>query len=311
MTTENPKLQKKTLKLIEEINLIIREIPVKLTLRQIWYQIVSKKIMVNNPLNYQTISRDATKGRRYGLIPVDAIIDPERHQDIKDYFFTKPEEFYKYKTSYKALKDYLTNYFVHKWHKQPQYIEVWSEKGALRTLFEPITKKYGVSFVVTKGYSSYTLLLESAKRIKEECEERKVSGCTILFFGDYDPSGKDIMRACGKDLTILDNKTDTSITLKDIALTEQQINDFELSLIPLKKTDKRYPWFMQNYGAFGSKGCELDSLNAKVLQNIIEKTILDHYNLEIFEQVEAQRQEEISKMVLEAEKLLSKMDVKK
>ncbi|GAH29677.1 unnamed protein product, partial [marine sediment metagenome] len=82
-----------------------------------------------------------------------------------------------------------------------------------------------------------------------------------------------------------------------------------LSLIPLKKTDKNYKWFLKNYGKYGSQGCELDALKVEVLQNIIEKAILDHYDLEIFEQVETERQEEISKMVVAAEKLLAKMGI--
>ncbi len=305
MTTAIIRLQKKTLQLIDEVNIIIEETPIKQTLRQIWYRLLSKQILENNDNDYQRLSKTVVKGRKLGLIPHDKIIDPERHRELKEYYYTTPGDFFEHKKSYDSLKGYLTNYYIHKWHNQPEYIEIWTEKAALVTVFEPIIRKYGVTFIVCKGYASYTILLESAKRIKEECKEREIKRCTILYFGDYDPSGKSILDVVRKELKDLE----TTIELVDIALTEAQIDYFDLPLIKLKKADTRYKWFLENYGKYGPQGCELDALEVEVLQNIIEKAILDHYDLEIFEQVEEQRQEEISKMVVAAEKLLAKMGI--
>jgi len=302
MTTKTTKLQKKTLYLIEQINTVINETTIKQTLRQIFYRLVSKLIVKTGRASYQKVSETLTKGRKQGLIPTDKIIDPDRYRSLREYYYETPEEFYKYKTSYEALKDYLTGYYIHKWNKQPKYIEIWTEKGALRTVFEPITRKYGVSFIVTKGYSSYTILLEASKRIKEECKERGIDKATILYFGDYDPSGKNIVESIKKEL----KKLQTSFDLKEIALNKQQIEYFDLPEIPLNKRDKRYTWFVKNYGMMG---CELDALEVEVLQGIIEKAILEHYDLTISKEVESQRQVEISKMVLEAEKLLTKAGV--
>ena len=300
------KLHKKTLQLIDEINKIIEETPIKQTLRQIWYRIISKLILTQNPANYKKVSRASVKGRKAGLIGKDKIIDPERHRELREYYYQTPEEFFNYKTSYNSLKEYLTNYYVHNWHNQPEFIEVWTEKGALRTVFEPIIKKYGVSFVVCKGYASYTILLESAKRIKEECKTRKKESCTILYFGDYDPCGKMIAKVIREEFKNLN----TSINFVEVALTSAQIDDFDLTLLPLKRTDKNYNWFIQKYGKYGPQGCELDALEVEVLQGIIEKSILEHYNLNIFEQVEKQRQKAISEMSVIAEKLLNKMGLK-
>lgn len=102
---------------------------------------------------------------------------------------------------------------------------------------------------------------------------------------------------------------DTTVNFVDVALTSEQIKQYNLPLIPLKKRDKNYNWFMQDYGEFGEKGCELDALKADILQGIIEQAILEHFNQEIYQQVEAERQKEISKMAVEAEKLLAKIGV--
>jgi hypothetical protein len=300
------RLQKKTLQMIDEVNTIIEENPVdKITLRQIWYRLISKLILESGDSNYQRLSKNVVKGRKAGLIPIDKIIDTHRKIELREYWHITPEKFFNHKTSYDSLKEYLTGYLVHKWHKQPEFIEIWSEKEALSTLFEPIALKYGVSFVVCRGFASYTILLEACKRINKECKERKLDKATILYFGDYDPSGKRIAEVIQKELDNLE----TSVSFIEIALTSEQIIQYNLPLIPLKKRDKNYNWFMQEYGEFGEKGCELDALEPLVFQNLVDQSILKHFNQEIYRQVEAERQEEISKMVAEAEKLLSKMGV--
>ncbi len=102
---------------------------------------------------------------------------------------------------------------------------------------------------------------------------------------------------------------DTTVNFVDVALTSEQIKQYNLPLIPLKKRDKNYKWFMQDYGEFGEKGCELDALEPLVFQNLVVQSILKHFNQEIYQQVEAERQEEIKHMIVEAEKLLAKIGV--
>jgi len=302
------KLQKRTLKLIDEINNIIEENPVdNITLRQIWYRLLSKHILKSCDSDYLKLSRTAVKGRKNGLIPLDTIIDPDRKRVLEIYHYQTPKDFFNYKKSYDSLKKYFTSYYVHKWHKQPNYIEIWTEKEALSTLFEPIAFSHDVSYIVCKGFASYTILIEASKRIKEECTKREKDRATILYFGDYDPSGKRIAEVIQKELKILNN--DTSINFVEIALNSQQIRQYDLPLIPLKKKDKNYKWFMENFGEFENFGCELDALEPLVFQDLVEKTILDHFDETIFLQVEKERQEEIKKMVVATEKLLSKLGV--
>lgn len=296
------RLQKKTLQLIDEVNTIIEENPVdKITLRQIWYRLLSKHILKSD--EYQKLSKTVVKGRKQGLVPLDKIIDTHRKKILEEYYYLSPGEFFKHKISYDSLKEYLTRYFVHKWHKQPEFIEVWTEKEALATLFEPITGRYDVSFIVCRGFASYTILLESAERIKKECKEREIESCTILYFGDYDPSGKRIAEVIQKELQNLE----TSINFIEIVLKSEQIHHFKLPLINLKKNDKNYKWFMEKHGEFGEMGCELDALKPRDFQDLVEQSIMNHFDEGIYNQVEDERQAEINKMAVAAEKLLAKM----
>jgi len=298
------KLQKKTLKLIDQVNETISEHPVdKITLRQIWYRLISKHILKIG--DYKKLSYAVVQGRKQNLISSDRIIDKHREPILEEYFYSTPDEHFKRKTSYDSLKLYLTSYYIHKWHKQPEFIEIWTEKDALSTLFLPITEKYDISFIVCKGFASYTTLLEAAKRIKEECTKREKDLVTILYFGDYDSSGKRISEVIQREL----KDFGTCLNFIEIALSKNQILEYNLPLIPLNKRDPNFKWFMEKFGNFGEMGCEVDAIEPLVLQNLIEQSILDHFDEKIFLQVEDQRQEEIKKMVVATEKLLSKLGV--
>ena len=68
------------------------------------------------------------------------------------------------------------------WKQQPVRVEVWSEKGTVRGVLEPILDKYGVGFRVMHGFSSATTVYD----IAQDDDGRPL---IVLYVGDYDPSG--------------------------------------------------------------------------------------------------------------------------
>lgn len=76
------------------------------------------------------------------------------------------------------------------WEDQPSYVEVWLEKDALSGIFSDITEEYGVTLVVGRGYNSWSAYKKAVDRFIKM--NKPVS---ILYFGDFDPSGEDIVRA--------------------------------------------------------------------------------------------------------------------
>lgn len=87
----------------------------------------------------------------------------------------EPEEIIK-----AAVNGYRKNY----WSTQPEWIEVWSEKGTIRGTLAPVLDKYGVTFRVMHGYGSAT----SVHGIAEETA-RSDKRLTVLYVGDWDASG--------------------------------------------------------------------------------------------------------------------------
>ena len=71
---------------------------------------------------------------------------------------------------------------------QPNYLEVWLEKDALSGIFEDVPGRYGVTLNVGRGYDGWASIhnaREAARRTDD----------TVLYFGDFDPSGEDMVRS--------------------------------------------------------------------------------------------------------------------
>ena len=71
-------------------------------------------------------------------------------------------------------------------------IEIWLEKDALAGVFMPVTSKYDIPLMVTRGYPSLSFLHASAKALKD--------GAIIYIFSDYDAAGAGIDRNIEKGL---------------------------------------------------------------------------------------------------------------
>ena len=135
----------------------------RMTLRQLYYQLVSQDIIPNRQSEYAKLSTLLTEARMYGLIDWNFIEDrtrvPKRHgqwDDINDIVQS-------------AIKQYRRD----RWNDQDNYLEVWVEKDALSGVLLPITEKYHVHLMVNRGYSSASAMHESALRFIEQEENDK------------------------------------------------------------------------------------------------------------------------------------------
>jgi hypothetical protein len=67
------------------------------------------------------------------------------------------------------------------WNQQPARVEVWSEKGTVRGVLQPVLDEYAVGFRVMHGFGSATELHGVA-------EDDDGGALIVLYVGDYDPS---------------------------------------------------------------------------------------------------------------------------
>lgn len=153
-----------------------------LTLRQLHYQLVTRNWIVNHNSAYQKLSSLLDDCRYGGLIDWKAIEDRGRVPYIP-YWVNDVEH---------ALQDSLEQYRVDRQKDQPTHIELWTEKDALSGILRRSTEKYHIQLVVNKGYTSSSAIYRAYERIIDKIWEGKK--ITILYFGDHDPSGLDMVR---------------------------------------------------------------------------------------------------------------------
>jgi hypothetical protein len=185
---------------------------------------------------------------------------------------------------------------------QKIYLEVWVEKDALSGVLKRVTNKYHIPIMVNRGYSSASAMFDSFMRFinKGAYKERPVK---ILYLGDFDPSGLDMIRDIReRTLEFRDGYNDgylveeMDFSIEPIALTREQINQYNPPPNPAKLTDTRSADFVAEHGY---TSWEVDALRPDVLTQILEDAITENINTALYKSIvakEAQEKEKIEEL---------------
>ena len=251
---------------LSNINKIITEYAqagYKLTLRQLYYQLVSRDIVPNNKREYAKLSTLLVKGRMAGIVDWNAIEDrirvpflPYWVQDIED-----------------AVDDTINYYRLDRQKGQKVYIELWVEKDALSGVLKRITSHYHINLMVNRGYSSCTAMYDASKRFYDK--ERQNINTYILYLGDHDPSGLDMLRDIEERLA----EFGVCPEIRHIGLTSQQIKKYNPPPNPAKISDPRAKLYI---GAYGDTSWEVDALNPKVLHSLVQANVENLIDVDLF-----------------------------
>jgi hypothetical protein len=266
-----------------------------MTIRQVYYRAVVKGYIEKTEKGYGFVQRDVADMRRRGRIPYEWIIDESRRmrggQGINDDL----EEWLK-----RTTRD-LPNTIAERWYRDlladhEFSIQVWLEKEALIGVVHPMTLKWHVPLVPAKGYSSLSLLYETAQDL-----EYKNRPAKIFHFGDYDPSGQDAIATVQRVLPELAPQTARlGIEFEIVAVTPEQIEELNLPTRPTKKTDTRA-------SSFGSdQSVELDAIEPNVLRQMVDETLLACFPPGALEANERQQEKDREKIRRQIHRLLAK-----
>ena len=245
----------------------------RLTIRQLYYQLVSRNIIENKDSEYDKISRLMTSARMMGAADWDAIEDRLRVADLP-YYVSGIKE---------ALQDTIDTYRLDRQLGQPYHIEVWVEKDALSGVFSPVTREYHVPLLVSRGYTSVTAVYDASKRFMNR-------DALVLYFGDHDPSGLDMIRDIRERLVELGCST---FEIMPLALNLKQVQLFNLAPNKVKDEDNRSKAYIREYG----KECwELDALPPDYLRKLVKDKIEENMDLEIYSQMIREEEDDIEKL---------------
>ena len=243
--------------------MILKQYEYPLTLRQVYYRLVAAGDIGNTRSNYTSLSSILVKAREHGEVDYKRIEDRVRSTIEDVYSLPNPTALYEMMA---ATLDYAANkYRRNPWLDQDNYVEVWLEKDALSTVISRIaTDIYGVPVAVNRGYGSFSFIREGAERI-----ESNDKSLHILYFGDFDPSGEDMVRDL-QNRIVKYSSGERMARVHKIALTKAQIKEYNIPEVPPKEKDVRTEAFVEKHG---SKTAELDAIDPKVLQVIVKEAI--------------------------------------
>jgi hypothetical protein len=245
------------------------------SVRGIFYQATVRGVIEKTENGYKKVGRLLVQLRRAGLINYSDIADNTR-------WMRKPKSH----SSLEAALDHTARtYRKALWDDTDEYIEIWLEKDALSGVILPITTQFDVPLMVSRGYASLTFLSNAAEIMKEEGRP-----CYIYHLGDWDPSGQDAARHIEE--TLHDLAPYAEIHFERIAVTQEQIEEWNLPSRPTKSSDSRSKKWR------GGDSVELDAIHPDQLRELVQAAIEQHLPPEKFDHLKVA--EESERELLEA-----------
>lgn len=243
-----------------------------MTVRQVYYQLVSRQVIENSRTQYQAVSNALVSARKEGLVPWDWIEDRLRRPRHVSMWQNLTEFWATVKNSYR--RDV--------WVDQGAYLECWLEKDALSGIVEDVLNPFCVTLNVGRGYDGWDSIHNAAGRYEGK-------DVTILYFGDFDPSGEDMVRSLEERLNFFDVYPE----IVKVALTLDDITAHNLPPDFTKATDTRRAAFVAKYG---DVSVELDALPIDVLQERIRAEVESRMDLDALEKSRALEAADIGRL---------------
>lgn len=272
--------------IVVEAAQIVNSYSTSVTLRQLFYRLVSRGTVPNTQSAYKTLSKVTAEARREGWFPdlIDRTRSIEKWQNFSD-----PGQ---------AQRWLAAIYRRDRSDNQEQQIFIGVEKAGMVVQLQSWFGDLGLPIVALSGYSSQTFVKIVAESMMGEAYNHDRPS-HFIYAGDFDPSGEDIDRDFVERLEeYIVNNTSMMLTevfagVERIALLPEHIEEYQLPEYPGKETDSRKWEFIEKHGKLVQ--VELDALDPDDL-HILYKTAVDEYfDYDVYEAVveEEQRDEEI------------------
>jgi len=228
------------------------------TLRQLFYQLVSDQTIQNTEYHYQRLSRCTAAARRRGGDPFPDLIDLNHRIDCL--------------AQWDGLRDFADAATPqYRWRRtEGQKLCLWLvvEKAGITSQLKFWFEYLGINIVGLGGFSSQTLV--SLIRAKVQADGRPA---VLIYAGDHDASGDEI-------LTDFRARTGCWAEVRLVALTKDQVQQYRLPENPGKTSDSRSKKFCARNGYAPDKPVqvELDALPPETLRELYTAAIEDYWD---------------------------------
>lgn len=245
---------------------IVESYDTGVTLRQLYYRLVTERLIPNKQQSYKTLSAKTAAARREGWFP--KLIDRTREIE-QNMTFDSPSS---------ALSWLSDIYLRDRTEGQPWSIYLGVEKHGLTTQLMHWFSHMGIPVMALGGYSSQTFVDVVTKDVEQQGRQS-----VLLYAGDFDPSGMDIDRDFVERTQIFDE-------VVRVALTPEIVAEYDLPPMPGKETDSRGARFMMEHGELVQ--IELDALPPEDMRKLYQEAIDGYWDPKAFAKVKKREAQE-------------------
>lgn len=242
---------------IDRANTILRDYARRgydLTLRQLYYQFVSRNWLRNTVQSYKRLGGIVSEARRAGLIDWSHIVDRTRNLRAASTWGSPAD----------IVGACARQFDVDLWADQGFRVEAWVEKDALIGVLEVACRRHQIPYFSCRGYTSDSEVWSAAQRMRGHVKGgQKVM---VLHLGDHDPSGIDMTRDIRERIELFGDVGENEVEIRRIALNMPQIEQYGPPPNPAKETDSRYRGYQELHG---DESWELDALSPEVITELI------------------------------------------
>lgn len=263
-------------------------------LRRVHYWLVSQETpTMHNGKPYENTDNcwkylgNASKYARYlGLVRISDVADnknPEPHTHVF-YNHWKSAEYSVYPPRLNSPYSEVDG--IDNSKAQPYHLEIWIEKSTMNDELLPIARKYGANLVTFEGEVSVTACYDLVQRAKVAHKPARV-----FYISDFDPAGNSMPVAMSRKVEYMLSHYSLSLDIKvcALALTLDQVQQFNLPRKPIKETEKRAARFEESFGAGAVELDALEALHAGELESIVSAALEDFYSHEAAREVSEKR----------------------
>ena len=222
------------------------------TVRHVFYRLCHLETVGKSEKGYRRIQRLVLNLRKAGRLPYAWISDGTRYR-------IKPTT---YGSVAEAIEDTANYYRRSLWRDSGVYCEVWCESDSIAGVLDPVTDRYDISLMSSRGFSSHTFLHQAGVELTEVGKP-----AFIFYVGDFDPSGMLIGENIAKRLREFAPGID--IEFERLLINPEQIEEYDLPAKPVKRNSHAH-----NFR--DSRAVEAEAMAAGLTRKILENAILRH-----------------------------------
>ena len=239
-----------------------------LTLRQIFYMLVSGYGYDKTEKAYKRLCETMNKARRAKWVSMEKIRDDGLREE-------RPHSFANEESLISVFKSYGDRFRLPRQQGQEQHIMVWCEAGGMLPQLASYCEDYGVTVLSSGGFDSVTTKHNFAK------DASALGVVEVLHIGDHDPSGVHMHSSLDEDLQAFVRHYGGLIDVTRLAVVPEQVRSMNLPTAPAKSTDRR---------SFSGQTTQAEAIPPRRLKEIVTAAIRDRLDMDIYEDVLAEEE---------------------